>query len=91
MVHECSRDTGVACLATLDEVVNFYDRGVNRNPYLDDEIRPIGLTAEETRALLAELRFFGGLTIEETAAALRIPRPRSSESGRLRKPGCIAS
>ncbi len=34
-------------LATLEEVVEFYNRGGNPNPYLDPEIHPLDLTAEE--------------------------------------------
>jgi cytochrome c peroxidase len=47
-------------LATLDEVVSFYDRGGNRNPSLDEEIRPIGLDAVEKQALLAFLLTLSG-------------------------------
>jgi cytochrome c peroxidase len=43
-------------LATLDEVVDFYDRGGHANPYLDAEIRPLRLDAEERRDLVALLR-----------------------------------
>ena len=47
-------------LATLEEVIEFYDRGGNGNPYLDPEIRPLGLTADEKEALLAFLRELSG-------------------------------
>lgn len=47
-------------LATLEEVVEFYDRGGNRNPNLDPEIRPLELSAAEKRALLAFLRALTG-------------------------------
>jgi cytochrome c peroxidase len=47
-------------LATLDDVVSFYDRGGIRNPYLDEEIRPIRLDAEERQALLAFLLTLSG-------------------------------
>lgn len=43
-------------LATLEEVVDFYDRGGRKNPFLDKEIRPLNLTAEEKHALVALLR-----------------------------------
>ena len=45
-------------LATLEDVVDFYDRGGNRNPFLDEDVRPIGFSTEERRALIA---FFGAL------------------------------
>ena len=51
-------------LATLEEVVEFYDRGRNRNPYLDPELRPLHLTIEEKQALAAFLKSLGG-TIRE--------------------------
>jgi cytochrome c peroxidase len=51
-------------LATLEEVIAYYDRGGNRNPQLDPEMRPLGLTREETRALAAFLRSLSG-TVRE--------------------------
>jgi cytochrome c peroxidase len=47
-------------LATLDEVVEFYDRGGNANPLLDSEIRPLRLAAAEKRQLAAFLRATAG-------------------------------
>ncbi|HUF46514.1 MAG TPA: hypothetical protein VMM93_01800, partial [Vicinamibacterales bacterium] len=47
-------------LATLEDVVDFYDRGGRPNPYLDVDIRPIGLTADEKTALVAFLRALNG-------------------------------
>ena len=43
-------------LLTLEEVVDFYDRGGNQNPYLDERIAPLHLSPEEKKALLAFLR-----------------------------------
>ena len=40
--------------ATLEDVIAFYDRGGNPNPYLDGGMRPLGLTDSE-KADLAEL------------------------------------
>jgi cytochrome c peroxidase len=51
-------------LASLEEVVEFYDRGGNRNPHLDEEIRPLRLTRGETEALLAFLRTLSGDVLE---------------------------
>ncbi|MCX6588941.1 MAG: cytochrome-c peroxidase [Acidobacteria bacterium] len=42
--------------ASLEEVVEFYDQGKGSDP----EIRPLGLTAEEKRQLVALLRAFTG-------------------------------
>jgi cytochrome c peroxidase len=50
--------------ATLDEVVEYYDRGGNENPHLDSELRPLRLTATERQALAAFLRSLSG-TIQD--------------------------
>jgi cytochrome c peroxidase len=42
-------------IATLEQVVEYYDRGGNRNPALDPEIRPLRLSPAEKQALLAFL------------------------------------
>jgi cytochrome c peroxidase len=47
-------------LATLEEVVEFYDGGGHPNPNLDPDIRALKLTAEEKLALLAFLRTLSG-------------------------------
>ena len=47
-------------VATLDEVVEFYDRGGRPNPYLDPEIRRLGLTEIEKGQLAAFLRTLAG-------------------------------
>jgi cytochrome c peroxidase len=47
-------------MATLDQVVDYYDRGGNTNSGLDPILRPIGLTGEDKRALIAFLRALSG-------------------------------
>jgi len=47
-------------LASLGDVVDFYDRGGNRNPHLDSQIRPLNLTVEEKQALAAFLKSLSG-------------------------------
>ena len=47
-------------LATLEDVVDYYDRGGNVNPELDEDLRPLHLTAEEKRAVVAFLRSLSG-------------------------------
>lgn len=47
-------------LPTLEEVVDFYDRGGNSNPHLDPAMRPLGLSAAEKRALVGFLRALSG-------------------------------
>jgi cytochrome c peroxidase len=46
--------------ATLEEVVEFYDRGGIANPYLDNNVIPLDLTSEEKRDLVAFLRALNG-------------------------------
>jgi cytochrome c peroxidase len=43
-------------LATLEDVVEFYNRGGGKNPYLDPAIAPLELSKEEARDLVAFLK-----------------------------------
>ena len=47
-------------IATLEEVIEFYNDGGNPNPYQDPDIRPLRLSAGERSALLAFLRSLSG-------------------------------
>ncbi len=47
-------------IPSLEEVVDFYDRGGDANPFLDDDIRPLGLTADEKQALIMFLHALSG-------------------------------
>ena len=47
-------------IATLEDVIEYYDRGGNRNPGLDPEIRPLHLSSAEKQNLIAFLRSFNG-------------------------------
>jgi cytochrome c peroxidase len=47
-------------IATLEEVIEHYDKGGVPNPHLDPEIRPLHLTPQEKRDLLAFLRALSG-------------------------------
>jgi cytochrome c peroxidase len=47
-------------IATLEEVIEFYDRGGTPNPRQDFRIRPLGLTDDEKSDLLAFLRSLTG-------------------------------
>jgi cytochrome c peroxidase len=47
-------------LATLEDVVDFYNRGGGKNPYLDASIAPLGLSAEEKKNLVAFLKALSG-------------------------------
>ena len=50
--------------ASLDEVIDYYDRGGNPSPGRDPELRPLRLTAVEKRALAAFLRSLSGIVRE---------------------------
>ena len=47
-------------LATLEDAIEFYDRGGNPNPYLDSDVRPLKLTSQEKQALITFLRALSG-------------------------------
>lgn len=47
-------------LATLSEVADYYNRGGNRNPWLDRELLPLRLTDAEKEALVAFLQTLTG-------------------------------
>jgi cytochrome c peroxidase len=47
-------------LAALEDVIDYYDRGGNRNPYLDGELRALHLTAAEKVDLAEFLRSLNG-------------------------------
>ena len=47
-------------VATLEQVVEFYNDGGNPNPYQASDIRPLNLNASERSALLAFLRSLSG-------------------------------
>lgn len=46
--------------ATLEEVVEFYDKGGIKNPQLATEIKPLGLTAQEKADLVVFMRALTG-------------------------------
>jgi cytochrome c peroxidase len=52
-------------VATLDAVVEYYDRGGNANPGLDPLIRPLHLPVEEKRDLVVFLRSLSGRISQE--------------------------
>ena len=53
-------------IATLREVVEYYNRGGNRNPGLSVRIKPLGLTPEEIDALVAFLESLSGEGYQDT-------------------------
>jgi cytochrome c peroxidase len=56
--------------ATIEAVLDFYDRGGTPNPYLDPEIRPIRLRTDERRQLVAFLRSLDSRTLPDAVGAL---------------------
>jgi len=56
-------------VATLREVVEYYNRGGNKNPYLDPKmpVKPLGLTPAEIDALVAMMKALDGEGYEDTA------------------------
>lgn len=59
-------------LATLADVVEFYNRGGNPNPYLDPELRPLNLSQEEKEALVTFLRALSGTIYEANRHSPRV-------------------
>jgi cytochrome c peroxidase len=51
-------------LATLEDVVDYYDRGGNHNPQLDPELHPLRLDSEDKRAIVAFLKALSGRVVE---------------------------
>ena len=51
-------------LATLEEVIDYYDRGGNHNPQLDPNLRALGLEADQKRAIVAFLGALSGHVVE---------------------------
>jgi cytochrome c peroxidase len=47
-------------VGTLEDVIDYYDRGGNRNSNLDTELHPLHLSASEKQALAAFLRSLNG-------------------------------
>ncbi len=58
-------------LATLEEVIAFYDRGGSSNPHLHKEIKPLKLTNEEKADLLAFLKSLTGTIISVNVEELK--------------------
>ena len=61
-------------LKTLEEVVEFYDRGGIANRNLDNRIRPLQLTAAKKADLVAFLRALNGEGWQDATAPERLPQ-----------------
>lgn len=51
-------------LSTLEDVIDFYDKGGRENPMIDPEIRELHLTPEEKRAVVEFLKSLSGTVSE---------------------------
>lgn len=58
-------------LATLEDVIAFYDRGGRPNPNLDKEIKPLQLTDTEKAELLEFLKSLTGAVVSVSAEELK--------------------
>jgi cytochrome c peroxidase len=56
-------------IATLREVVELYNRGGEKNPWLDPKIKPLNLTSEEIDALVAFMHALEGEGYQDTPPA----------------------
>ncbi len=54
-------------IATLREVVELYNRGGDKNPYLDPKIEPLKLTPAEVDALVEFMKALDGEGYQDTA------------------------
>jgi len=54
-------------VATLREVVEFYNRGGEKNPWLDSKVKPLKLTEPEIDALVALMQALEGEGYQDTA------------------------
>jgi cytochrome c peroxidase len=67
-------------LTTLEEVVEFYDRGGIPNPTLDPKIRPLGLSPTEKKALVSFLRSLTSPHIQELIDIARRSAPGNTQT-----------
>ena len=60
-------------LKTLEAVIDYYDRGGMENPWIDEKIKPLGLTDQEKQDLLAILKALTGAPIVVQVPSLPEP------------------
>lgn len=63
---------------TLEDVVEFYDKGGNANPFLDRDMKPLKLTAQEKADVVA---FMKALTGETKTTAELLPKLPAGPNG----------
>jgi cytochrome c peroxidase len=59
---------------TLEEVIEYYDKGGNANPWLSPKSRPLNLTAQERADLVAFLHTLTGEIAAEVSSPPQLPR-----------------
>ena len=60
--------------ATLEQVVEHYNKGAVKNPYLDKQVIPLELTASEKKDLIAMLRTLEGQGWQHVKAPSEFPK-----------------
>jgi cytochrome c peroxidase len=77
-------------LASLEDVIDFYDRGGVDNPEKSPHLAPLGLSADERAALVAFLCSLTGSGVESLAAAARggTPAGPPARGGRAPNAAC---
>ena len=63
----------MAGLKTLEEVVDFYDKGGIPNKNLDERIKPLRLTAQEKKDLVEFLKSLNGEGWQKITVPTRFP------------------
>ena len=60
-------------IKTLEEIVEFYNKGGISNPFLDEKIKPLDLTEAEKQDLVAFLKALNGINWLQIEPPLRFP------------------
>jgi cytochrome c peroxidase len=60
--------------ATLEEVIEFYNKGGEKNSFLDQNIRPLKLSAQEKADLIAFLKSLEGEGWQQIKAPEKFPQ-----------------
>lgn len=82
--HNREKRGGGAQKVSLDEAMAFVDNNEVDVLMLDDAMRALA-EIDEQQSRIVELRFFGGLTVEETALVLRISPATVKREWRIAK------
>ena len=78
--------------ATLEAVIEFYNKGGNKNPTLDPKMAPLNLTAQEKADIVAFMKALTGRVVQVEVPTLppdangSVPDPRAA----LNAPGVVA-